>query len=131
MLAGATRLSEKGFTYTSDPEMMARKYIERSEPIAKFLEECCEADFDGFVSSKVLYGLYNNWARYNHKKKMGSREFLNAMRNQTVFPVEYHKKTNYERDAHGYLIDVERPWGFDGIKVVKSEEEFSKLGGCL
>jgi len=131
MLAGAKRLNEKGFTYTEDPEEMARKYIERSEPIAKFLEECCEEDFDGFVSSKMLYGLYNTWARYNHKKKMGSRDFLNAMRNQTVFPAEYHKKTNYERDRYGNLIDVERPWGFDGIKIIKSEEEFSKLGAYL
>lgn len=127
MLAGARRLDKAGFTYTSDPKEMAKRYIERSEPITLFLKECCIEDFDGFESSKKLYATYNAWARHNHKKKMGSREFLNAMRNQTVFPAEYHKKTNYERDAQGYLIDVERPWGFDGLKLVKNVEAFSTL----
>lgn len=127
MLEGARRLNEKGFTYTSDPEEMAKRYIEKSEPVTLFLEECCKEDFDGFESSKRLYATYNAWARHSHKKKMGSREFLNAMRTQTIFPAEYHKKTNYERDAHGNLIDVERPWGFDGLKLVKDASAFSTL----
>jgi phage/plasmid-associated DNA primase len=127
MLGGARRLDKAGFSYTTDPEEMAKRYIERSEPIAKFLEECCIEDFDGFESSKKLYATYNAWARHNHKKKMGSRDFLNSMRSQTVFPAEYHKKTNYERDERGYLIDVERPWGFDGLKLIKNVEAFSTL----
>jgi putative DNA primase/helicase len=127
MLAGAKRVNEKGFTYTSSPEEMAKKYIERSEPVVKFLEECCEEDFDSFESSKKLFATYNAWARHNHKKRMGGREFIKAMRNQTSYPIEYHKKTNYERDERGYLIDTERPWGFDGVRLAKGLEVFSTL----
>jgi P4 family phage/plasmid primase-like protien len=127
MLEGAKRVNANGFTYTSDPVAMAKRYIERSEPVVKFLEECCEEDFDNFEPSKKLFAVYNAWARVNHKKRMGGREFLNAMRNQTAYPIEYHKKTNYERDERGYLIDTERPWGFDGVRLIKGVDAFSTL----
>ncbi len=128
MLAGAKRLSEKGFTYTSDPEEMAKRYIERSEPVTLFLEECCQDDFDGFESVKSLHAVYNAWTRRNHKKKMGSREFLNAMRNQSKYPVEYCRKTiTVERDAYGHITYEYKPWGFDGIKLTKTVGDLSKL----
>lgn len=127
MLEGAKRVNANGFTYTNDPEEMAKRYIERSEPVVKFLEECCKEDFDGFESSKKLYAAYNAWARRNHKKRMGGREFVTAMRNQTVYSIEYHKKTSWERNEQGYLVDTERPWGFDGLKLVKDVKVFSTL----
>jgi len=124
MLEGAKRLNEKGFTYTSDPEEMAKRYIERSEPVTLFLEECCKDDFDGFESVKSLHAVYNAWTRRNHKKKMGSREFLNAMRNQSKYPVEYCRKTiTVERDAYGHITYEYKPWGFDGIKLNKTVED--------
>jgi putative DNA primase/helicase len=128
MLAGAKRVNEKGFTYTSDPEEMAKRYIERSEPVTLFLEECCKEDFDGFESVKALHAVYNAWVRRNHKKKMGSREFLNAMRNQSKYPVEYCRKTiTIERDAYGHVTYEYKPWGFDGIKLIKTVANFSEL----
>ncbi len=131
MLEGAKRLTEKGFTYTSDPEQMARLYIERSEPIVKFLEECCKEDFDNFVSVKELHAVYNVWQRVKRQKKLGNREFLNAMRNQNKFMIEYCKKTiKIERDVHGYMISESRPWGFDGICLIKTEQDLTKLGEC-
>jgi len=128
MLEGARRVSEKGFTYTSNSEEMAKRYIERSEPVTLFLEECCKEDFDSFESVKALHAVYNAWMRRNHKKKMGSREFLNAMRNQSKYPVEYCRKTlTIERDAYGHITYEYKPWGFDGIKLTKKVEDFSKL----
>lgn len=128
MLAGAKRLNKNGFTYTTDPEEMARTYIERSEPIVKFLEECCKEDFDGFESVKALHAVYNTWVRQNHKKKMGSRDFLNAMRNQSKYPVEYCRKTlDIERDSYGHVTYEYKPWGFDGIKLIKAVGDFQKL----
>ncbi len=59
---------------------------------------------------------------------MGSREFLNAMRNQSKYPVEYCRKTvTIERDAYGHVTYEYKPWGFDGIKLIKTVESFSKL----
>lgn len=128
MLAGAKRVNEKGFTYTSDPEEMAKRYIERSEPVTLFLEECCKEDFDSFESVKALHAVYNAWVRRNHKKKRGSREFLNAMRNQSKYPVEDCRKTiTIERDAYGHVTYEYKPWGFDGIKLIKTVANFSEL----
>ena len=128
MLEGARRLDKAGFTYTSDPEEMAKRYIERSEPVTLFLGECCAEDFDGFESVKSLHAVYNAWMRRNHKKKMSSREFLNAMRNQSKCPVEYLRKTiDVERDAYGHITYEYKPWGFDGIKLTKTVANFSEL----
>lgn len=128
MLEGARRLNEKGFTYTSDPEEMAERYIERSEPITLFLQECCKEDFDSFESVKSLHAVYNAWQRRTRKKKMGNREFLNAMRNQSKFMVEYCRKSiEIERDAYGHITYEYKPWGFDGIKLIKTVDNFSQL----
>lgn len=128
MLTGAKRLNQKGFTYTNKPEEMAKAYIERSEPIVKFLEECCEENFEGFVSVKELFSFYSMWQRKNHQKKLGSREFLNAMRNQTVMMVEYCRKTlDIERDERGYINYEYKPWGFDGINLKVSKDNFQEL----
>jgi len=110
MLEGARRLDKAGFTYTQDPEEMAKRYIERSEPVVKFLEACCSEDFDGFVESKRVYAAYNAWAKANKKKRMGGREFINAMRNQSIYSMEYTKQ--YTTGDYG-----NRPWGFSGIKL--------------
>jgi len=110
MLKGAKSLNENGFAYTSDPEEMARRYIERSEPVVNFLEACCSEDFDGFVESKRLYAAYNAWAKANKRKRMGGREFINAMRNQSIYSLEYTKQ--YSTGDYGI-----RPWGFSGIKL--------------
>jgi P4 family phage/plasmid primase-like protien len=110
MLTGAKRLNEMGFTYTPDPEEMAKRYIERSEPVVKFLEACCSEDFDGFVESKRLYASYNAWAKVNKRKRMGGREFINAMRNQSIYSLEYTKQYLY--GEYG-----DRPWGFSGIQL--------------
>ena len=128
MLEGAKRVRENGFTYTSNSDEMAKRYIERSEPVTLFLEECCKEDFDSFESVKALHAVYNAWVRRNHKKMMGSREFLNAMRNQSKYPVEYCRKTlTTEKDAYGHITYEYKPWGFDGIKLTKTVEDFSKL----
>jgi P4 family phage/plasmid primase-like protien len=116
MLAGARRVNEKGFTYTSDPEKMAKRYIERSEPVVKFFEACCSEDFNSFEESKKVYAAYNAWANLNRKKRMSGREFISAMRNQSVYSIEYHRKGSYD-------INYERPWGFSGIKLEKDAEK--------
>jgi phage/plasmid-associated DNA primase len=54
MLEGAKGVNANGFTYTNDSEEMAKRYIERSEPVVKFLEECCKEDFDGFESVEAV-----------------------------------------------------------------------------
>ena len=108
MLIGARRVSAQGFTYTTDPERMERRYIERSEPIIKFLEFACSEDFDGFIESQTLYTAYNNWARATRGKKMSGREFINAMKNQNTYSVEYGRKTTY-------LVGEPRPVGFFGL----------------
>lgn len=120
MLAGARRLNERGFTYTSDPKEMAARYISRSEPVTQFLGDCCEEDFDAFEPSKKLYATYNVWARINRKKRMGSREFLNAMKNQSAFSIE-HTKNSFNPGEY------DRCWGFDGIKLIKDAEDLQKL----
>lgn len=118
MLKGAKRLSEKGFTYTSDPEKMAERYIERSEPVTMFLRDCCAEDFDGFETSKKLYATYNAWARVNHKKRMGSREFLGAMKSQSIYSTEHRKE---QRQGVCFML-----WGFDGIKLTKDADQLAK-----
>ena len=128
MLEGAKRVRENGFTYTSNSDEMAKRYIERSEPVTLFLKECCDEDFESFETSKSLFAVYNAWARHNHKKRMGGREFITAMRNQSAYPIEYHKKTIYEQDPYsGRQIPIERPWGFDGVKLTKTVANFSTL----
>jgi hypothetical protein len=84
--------------------------------VVKFLEACCKADFDGFESSKKVFSAYNTWARLNHKKRMGSKEFVNAMRNQTKYSIEYRRKSNYDKEW-------DRPWGFDGITLEKDSDK--------
>jgi len=116
MLQGAKQVNEKGFSYTTDSEEMARRYIERSEPVVKFLEACCEEDFDEFEPSKNVFSAYNTWASLNRKKRMGSKEFVNAMRNQTVYSVEYRKRSNYD-------ATYDRPWGFQGITLSKDSKQ--------
>ena len=117
MLAGAKRLNESGFSYTTKPEEMAKRYVERSEPIVKFLEDCCVEDFDGFETSKKLYATYNAWARVRHKKRMSSREFLNAMKAQNVYSTEHRKET---RAGDSFML-----WGFDGIKILKNADKLA------
>jgi P4 family phage/plasmid primase-like protien len=115
MLEGARRVNASGFTYTNDPEEMAKRYIQRSEPVMEFLEQCCVEDFDGFETSKKVASAYGTWARVNRKKKMGSREFITAMRNQTVYSIEYIRKGDSVKDKNGNLMD--RPMGFSGIRL--------------
>lgn len=119
MLEGAKRLNEKGFTYTIDYEEMARRYIERSEPITLFLKDCCEEDFDRFESSKRVFAAYNAWARTRKKKRMSGKEFIGAMRNQTIYTIEYHRRGT--PDDH-----YERPMGFSGIRLVKDADQIAK-----
>jgi P4 family phage/plasmid primase-like protien len=119
MLEGAKRLSEKGFTYTSDPEEMAKRYIERSEPVTMFLKDCCEEDFDRFENSKRVFSAYNAWARTQRKKRMSGKEFIAAMRNQTVYLIEYHRRGS--PDEH-----YDRPMGFSGIRLVKDADQLAK-----
>jgi P4 family phage/plasmid primase-like protien len=116
MLEGAKRVNLNGFTYTSDPEEMTKRYIERSEPVVKFLEACCNEDFDGFEESKRVYAAYNAWAEVNRKKRMSSREFVRAMRNQSIYSIEYHRLGSY--DSTG-----DRPWGFSGIMLEKTAKQ--------
>jgi len=97
---------------------MARRYIERSEPVTLFLKDCCEEDFDGFETSKRLYTTYNAWARLNHKKRMSSREFLNGMKTQSVFSTEHRKET---RPGECFML-----WGFDGIKIIRDVRQLEK-----
>lgn len=118
MLEGARRLNGKGFTYTTNADEMAKRYIERSEPITLFLEECCKEDFDGFETSKKLYATYNAWARVNHKKRIGSREFLGAMKSQSIYSTEHRKE---QRQGECFML-----WGFDGIKLIKDAEQLAK-----
>ncbi len=120
MLEGARRVNNHGFTYTHDPDEMAKRYIERSEPVVEFLEECCKENFDGFVPSQELANAYNVWARIKRRKKMSNKAFVGAMRGQNVYLVEYHKKTSIERDEYMRVIDTDRPWGFTGIDLVKN-----------
>lgn len=119
MLEGARRVNSQGFTYTNDPEEMAKKYIRRSEPVTEFLEECCREDFDHFEPLHRVQAAYKFWAGINKKKLMGSKEFINSMRNQTIYSIDYHRKGNFERDDEGRIIDTDRPMGFDGIRLVK------------
>lgn len=119
MLEGAKRLNEKGFTYTTDYEEMARRYIERSEPVTLFLKDCCEEDFDRFENSKRVFAAYNAWARIKRKKRMSGKEFIKAMRNQNVYAIEYHRRST--PDEH-----YERPLGFSGIRLEKDAEQLAK-----
>lgn len=112
MLEGAKRVNEKGFAYTADPEKMALAYIERSEPVTMFLKDCCKEDFDQFENSKKVYAAYNAWARINRKKRMSGKEFVSAMRNQTSYIIEYHRKGSHDEN-------YERPMGFSGILLLK------------
>lgn len=116
MLEGAKRLNEKGFTYTKKPDEMASKYIERSEPIVKFIEECCTENFDKFETSKEVFAAYNIWARFNRKKRMSAKEFIAAMRNQTSYMIEYHRKGTPDEK-------YERPMGFSGIELTDKVKE--------
>lgn len=119
MLAGARRLNEKGFTYTTDSEEMAKKYIERSEPVTLFLKDCCEEDFDHFESSKRVFAAYNAWARTRRKKRMSGKEFVGAMRNQTTYVIEYQRKGSPDEN-------YDRPMGFSGIRLVKNADRIAK-----
>jgi P4 family phage/plasmid primase-like protien len=110
MLAGAKRVSGQGFTYTSDPEDLARRYVERSEPVVEFLEDCCEENFDSTVSSGAVFAAYNQWAKAKKKKRMGSKEFVAAMRDQTAYSIEYHRLGTYNSQH-------ERPMVFGGIQM--------------
>jgi len=118
MLEGARRLNQNGFTYTTDPEKMAEKYIERSEPVVKFLDDCCKEDFNGFETSKKLYATYNAWAAANKKKRMSSREFLNAMRSQSKYSTEHRKET---RTGENFML-----WGFDGISLITDASQLAQ-----
>jgi len=119
MLEGAKRLNEKGFTYTTDYEEMARRYIERSEPVTLFLKDCCEEDFDRFESSKRLFAAYNAWAKTKRKKRMGGKEFIAAMRNQNEYAIEYHRRGSPDEK-------YERPYGFSGVKLNKDAKQIAK-----
>jgi len=119
MLIGARRLNGTGFTYTSDPEEMAKRYIERSEPVTLFLKDCCEEDFDRFESSKRVFAAYNAWARIHRKKRMSGKEFMAAMRNQTVYSIEYIRKGSPDEK-------YERPMGFSGIRLTKDADQLAK-----
>ena len=102
-----------------DPEKMALAYIERSEPVTMFLKDCCEENFDQFENSKKVYAAYNAWARINRKKKMSGKEFVSAMRNQTSYIIEYHRKGSPDEN-------YERPMGFSGIQLLKDADALTK-----
>ncbi|GEM_PF-2438224 len=118
MLEGARRVNANGFTYTTNQDEMAKRYIERSEPVVQFLEACCVEDFDGFVASSELFTEYNKWARANKKKRMGSREFTNAMKNQSIFSTEPYKQV-LDRYKDENRVERSQIWGFNGIKMRK------------
>jgi phage/plasmid-associated DNA primase len=117
-------LRESANTYTNNPDDMTRKYIERSEPVVQFLESCCREDFDNFEKSKDVFAAYNAWAKLNKKKRMGSKEFVNAMRDQSTYSIEYHRHAVYNyRDEE--LYSSEKPWGFSGIRLLKDASQIS------
>lgn len=107
MLEGAKRVNAQGFTYTKNPEEMAEKYTLLSEPVVAFLRDRCEEDYDEFVPSGELHREYTTWAKEHKKKPVSSKAFVNAMKNQTVYAIEYGR--NQARE--------DRPRGYTGIKL--------------
>jgi len=123
MLEGAKRVSESGFSYETDPEKMAAAYIERSEPVVKFLEECYIEDFDKHETSAEVFSAYNTWARENKMKRLSSKGFVNAMKNQTIFSLEYTRLGSLDDNGN-------RPMVFIGIqskvKYERQQEEAAR-----
>ena len=105
MLEGAKRVNENGFTYTRDPEEMAEKYTQLSEPVVAFLQDRCEDDSGEFIPSGELHREYTAWAKEHKKMAMSSKAFVNAMKNQTVYAIEYGRNQAL----------YERPYGYTGI----------------
>jgi len=117
MLAGAKRVHDNGFTYTTNPEKMAKQYLQRSEPVIEFLEQCCDENLDGFEPSSKITATYSFWARVNRKKRMGVRELITAMKTQTVYPIEHDRHYEYGTDMKGDPCIIGRAMGFSGIKL--------------
>ena len=122
MLEGAKRVRDQGFSYTNDPAEMARIYVNQSEPVVEFLEECCKENPDGFVSSQELANAYTAWATAKRKKMMSNKSFINAMKVQTVCWTEYQRKTEtINKDEH--TTESKRIMGFSGIILTKNTEQ--------
>ena len=98
----------QGFSYTQDPEEMAHKYIELSEPVVMFLEDTCIEDFDGEETQKDLFSVFNKWAWKKHKKRMSTKEFANAMKNQSTYSLDCHRL---------FITDHIRPIGYSGVSL--------------
>lgn len=123
MLEGAKMVRENGFSYENDPEKMAAAYIGRSEPVVKFLEECYIEDFDKHEPSAEVFSTYNAWARENKMKRLSSKGFVNAMKNQTIFSLEYTRLGSLDDNGN-------RPMVFIGIqskaKFKRQQEEAAR-----
>ena len=111
MIEGAKRLQKNAvFTYQTKPDDLESVYTEKSEPVTLFLRVCCDEDesFESTITPEVLYREYRKWCVRSRKQKVSQREFIDAVKNQTDFFVEY---TRDLRDQHY------RPMVFKGIKI--------------
>ena len=111
MVEGAKRLQMNAvFSTPTGAEDLDAVYTEKSAPVTLFLRECCDEDerFESTITPEVLYREYRKWCVRSRKQKVSQREFIDAVKNQTDFFVEY---TRDLRDQHY------RPMVFKGIKI--------------
>ena len=50
---------------------------------------------------------------------MSGKEFIGAMRNQTIYTIEYHRRGTPDDN-------YDRPMGFSGIRLVKEADQIAK-----
>jgi putative DNA primase/helicase len=65
-LQGLSRLLSQGcFSIAERDQELVAAYRKESNPVAVFLDSCCQADPDGRVGRRTLYAAYRSWAREN------------------------------------------------------------------
>jgi len=79
-------------------------YIEASNPLPLFLDECCVKDELSYVSYNQLHNVYVQYLLHHKKRKVKSREFKDALENEGFF-VERTTRKEGEEWKNGFFVD--------------------------
>lgn len=89
-LEGLQRLKANGFefSYRLTLEDVRHMYMRLSDPVFAFVQDCCEVDFEGYISKKDLHRAYKKYAAEYHLQPVTPKKFSQSIEDQDLIPLE-------------------------------------------
>jgi len=92
------------FTNEGDINERAKRYEERSNPVMRFIEECCDEDYDKFVPLKTFTREFNEFLKNKHLRTLNSKEIKKVLADEG-FEIRRGTK-NYVTDTYIFNVKI-------------------------